>query len=80
LSSYPSPILSQYIKKYNWKIRKIEKSVAVTKHTDKRKTEMLVMNYDPTKIKAIVQTSKPSIKNISVKNLESKLKRLKFAA
>ncbi|MBA4240993.1 MAG: methyltransferase [Sphingobacteriaceae bacterium] len=80
LSSYPSLILSQYIKKYKWKIKKVEKSVAVTKHTDKKKTEMLVMNYDPEKIKAIVQTVKPSIKNISVKNLESKLKRLKFAA
>jgi DNA adenine methylase len=80
LSSYPSPILSQYIKKYKWKIKKVEKSVAVTKHTDKKKTEMLVMNYDPTKIKPIVQTAEPNTKNISVKNLESKLKRLKFAA
>jgi len=41
---------------------------------------MLVMNYDPTKIKAVLQNEKPSDKNISVKNLESKLKRLKFAA
>jgi mannose/fructose/N-acetylgalactosamine-specific phosphotransferase system component IIB len=80
LSSYPSTILSQYIKKYKWKIKKVEKSVAVTKHTDKKKTEMLVMNYDPAKIKPIVQTVAPNTKNISVKNLESKLKRLKFAA
>ena len=46
LSSYPSKILSQYIKRCGWKIKKIEKYVAVTKHTDKMKTEMLVYNYD----------------------------------
>lgn len=78
LSSYPSTILAQYIKKYNWKIKKVEKFVSVTKHTDKKKTEMLVMNYEPSKIKTTVDNSK--VKNISVKNLESKLKRLKFAA
>lgn len=78
LSSYPSPILSQYIKKYNWKIKKVEKSVAVTKHTDKKKTEMLVFNFDPAKIKRV--SADPKIKNISVKEMESKLKRLTFAA
>lgn len=45
LSSYPSTILNKYIKKYKWRVQKIVKSVAVTKHTDKQKTEMLVMNY-----------------------------------
>ena len=75
LSSYPSPILSQYIKKYKWKTKRIEKSVSVTKHTEKRKTEMMVMNYDPAKIKPIVE-----IPDQKIKNLESKLKRLKFAA
>ncbi len=45
LSSYPSPILNSFIKKYKWRVQKIVKSVAVTKHTDKQKTEMLVMNY-----------------------------------
>lgn len=45
LSSYPSPILNSYIKKYKWRVQKIVKAVAVTKHTDKQKTEMLVMNY-----------------------------------
>lgn len=78
LSSYPSPILSQYIKKYNWKVKRVEKSVAVTKHTDKKKTEMLVFNYDPGKIKSIQVQAK--VKSISVKEIESKLKRLKFAA
>lgn len=50
LSSYPSKILNQFIKKFGWKTKKIEKYVAVTKHTDKRKTEMLVYNYDLTKM------------------------------
>lgn len=78
LSSYPSSILSQYIKKHKWKIKKVEKSVAVTKHTDKKKTEMLVMNYEPSNIKTLLVNG--TKKNISVKNLESKLKQLKFAA
>lgn len=50
LSSYPSPILNRYIKKYKWKTKRVERSVAVTKHTDKKKTEMLVFNYDLPKI------------------------------
>lgn len=50
LSSYPSKILSKYIRKYGWKTKKIEKYVAVTKLTEKRKTEVLVYNYDLSKI------------------------------
>jgi DNA adenine methylase len=80
LSSYPSPILSQYIKKYKWNVKKVEKSVAVTKHTDKKKTEMLVFNYDPSKLKRMVTHTDTKEKDISVKEMESKLKRLKFAA
>jgi DNA adenine methylase len=78
LSSYPSSILSQYIKKYKWKTKRVEKSVAVTKHTEKKKTEMLVFNYEPGKIKPM--QSQPKVISISVKEIESKLKRLKFAA
>jgi DNA adenine methylase len=78
LSSYPSPILNEYIRKYKWGTKKVEKSVAVTKHTDKKKIEILVFNYDPAKIKRT--TTEPKIKNISVKEIESKLKRLKFAS
>ncbi|MDQ3191028.1 MAG: DNA adenine methylase [Bacteroidota bacterium] len=78
LSSYPSQILNQYIKKYKWRMKKVEKSIAVTKHTDKKKIEMLVFNFDPAKTKRIETVSKAT--NISVKELESKLKRLKFAA
>ena len=51
LSSYPSAVLSRFIKKHNWKVKRVEKFVAVTKHTDKKKTEMLVYNFDPTKTK-----------------------------
>jgi DNA adenine methylase len=78
LSSYPSKILSEFVKKYKWRTRKVEKSVAVTKNTDKKKTEMLVFNYDPDKIKRLPTDTK--VKNISIKEIESKLKRLKFAA
>ena len=81
LSSYPSPILNQYIRKYKWFVQKIEKSVAVTKHTDKKKTEMIVSNYDPKKAGQMIpiQASKTS-RQPSIKEIESKLKRLKFAA
>lgn len=51
LSSYPSKILSEYIRKQGWRKKEIEKYVAVTKHTDKKKTEVLVFNYDPAKMK-----------------------------
>jgi DNA adenine methylase len=76
LSSYPSNILTAYIKKHKWKVQKIIKSVAVTKHTDKKKTELLVMNYNPSITKQITPTS--SDKNSSIKKIESQLHRLKF--
>jgi len=50
LSSYPSTLLSKYIKKYKWKVKRVKKAVAVTKLTDKQKIEMIVMNYDPPEI------------------------------
>lgn len=50
LSSYPSTLLSKYIKKYKWKFKRVKKAVAVTKLTDKQKIEMIVMNYDPPEI------------------------------
>lgn len=77
LSSYPSKILSQYIKKNKWRIQKIEKYVAVTKHTDKKKTEMLIYNFDPAKTK-MMGSSNVSVKEM--KTLETQLKQLKFAA
>jgi DNA adenine methylase len=75
LSSYPSKILNQYIKKYRWRTQRIEKHVAVTKLTEKMKTEMLVFNYDPAKIKPHKTES-----DTKILELETKLKQLKFAA
>lgn len=71
LSSYPSKILSQYIKKFGWKTKKIEKYVAVTKHTDKKKTEMLVYNYDLSKMTP--HTSKESAAMIEVEEVMHQL-------
>jgi DNA adenine methylase len=74
LSSYPSKILSRFIKKFKWKTQKVEKYIAVTKHTEKKKIEMLVCNYDPKKEgRALAGLS-------TVKELTEKLKQLKFAA
>lgn len=77
LSSYPSKILSTYIKKHKWKVQKVTKSVAVTKNTDKVKTEMIVMNYDPTKIKAFKHTMNTQDRS-ELKNLSKELSQLKF--
>lgn len=65
LSSYPSHILTKYIKKYKWKVQSIKKSVAVTKLTEKKKTEVLAYNYDPKKI---------------IQEISLQLNRLKIAA
>ena len=80
LSSYPSAILSQYIHKYKWRSKKVEKHIAVTKLTDKKKIEMLVYNFDPLKTKMANQADTKSISVNEVKALEDKLKGLKFAA
>jgi DNA adenine methylase len=77
LSSFPSSILNAYIKKYKWKTKSIKGHISVTKHTDKKKTEMLIMNYDPKKIK-VFKGKQAEV--ISVTKLASKLKKLKFAA
>ncbi len=45
LSSYPSEILNEYVKRYDWKYKEIKRKIAVTKNTDKQKTEVLVWNY-----------------------------------
>ena len=79
LSSYPSKILSAYINKYKWNVQKITKSVAVTKHTDKIKTEMIVMNYDPAKIKAFKYTMNRQDKK-ELQNLSKLLIQLNFKA
>lgn len=47
LSSYPSPILSEYVARNNWKQDSIEMGVSVARNTDKRKRklEVLTRNY-----------------------------------
>lgn len=47
LSSYPSTILNKYIKTAGWQKQKLEKAIAVTKHTKRKKTELFVFNYSP---------------------------------
>lgn len=79
LSSYPSKILQTYIKKYKWHVQKITKSVAVTKHTDKVKTEMIVMNYDPSKIKSFQHSLNTKDKR-ELQTLTKQLRQLKFKA
>lgn len=71
LSSYPNPILKTYIRKYKWNIHSVTKKVAVTKLTDKVKTEMMVFNYDE-KDGAYYETDKTMLKD-----LENQLKKLK---
>ena len=79
LSSYPSKILTTYINKYKWKVQKITKSVAVTKNTDKVKTEMMVMNYDPAKIKVFKHTLNTKDKR-ELQIISKQLTELKFKA
>ncbi|HBF89380.1 MAG TPA: methyltransferase [Bacteroidales bacterium] len=74
LSSYPSAVLNKFLKKHKWYVQKITKSVAVTKYTDKQKTEMMVSNYNPK------QAGKFTPKEVDLKKLTGSLKRLKFAA
>jgi DNA adenine methylase len=45
LSSYPSDELNEQIIKNQWQSKCIERPIAVTKNTNKRKTEMMVYNY-----------------------------------
>lgn len=76
LSSYPSTLLNKYITKNKWKVQKISKAVAVTKLTNKTKTEMMVMNYDPKTIKTI----QPSAEKMpSAAQIKKNLKRLIFS-
>ncbi|GAA4275940.1 DNA adenine methylase [Aquimarina mytili] len=46
LSSYPSDILEKYRTKNKWFQHSVEKRIAVTKQTKKKKTEVLTANYD----------------------------------
>jgi DNA adenine methylase len=78
LSSYPSSILNKFVKKYKWKVKKVKMAVAVTKHTDKEKTEVMVFNFDPPK--TCIYEPEKMVKTINIKQLTKKLKQLKFTA
>jgi DNA adenine methylase len=45
LSSYPSDVLNKYVKQMKWHQTSIEKTIAVTSATKKKKTEVLTSNY-----------------------------------
>jgi hypothetical protein len=64
-------LLIAYIKKHKWHVEKVSKTIAVTKNTDKQKTELMVFNYD----KRLCRSSIPQKDLIAI---ESKLKKLKF--
>lgn len=49
LSSYPSDILNEYVKKHSWSQKTIEQTVSVANATTKnpkKKTEVMTANYD----------------------------------
>jgi DNA adenine methylase len=46
LSSYPSDILEQYVKRYGWKQKTVEQRVSVNKGSGKKKIECMTYNYD----------------------------------
>lgn len=77
LSSYPSAELRAYAKKYKWKMGSVKKAVAVTKNSDKQKTEMMVTNYDPAKTGKFIQSQ--SLDGIDIRQLAHDLSQLKFS-
>ncbi|MBX7226402.1 MAG: DNA adenine methylase [Chitinophagales bacterium] len=46
LSSYPSELLTKYIKKYNWHTKSITQKHKIVLHEPKEKTEVLTANYE----------------------------------
>ena len=76
LSSYPSTVLNRFIKKYKWQVRKIKMAVAVTKHSDKEKTEVMIFNYDPPA--ACIYEPERMVEEINLKKLTKKIQQLKF--
>jgi DNA adenine methylase len=46
LSSYPSELLTTYIKKYGWHYKEKTKKINVNHKSEKQKTEVMVYNYD----------------------------------
>jgi DNA adenine methylase len=48
LSSYPSDVLNDYIKKYGWKSVEIHRNLGMRKEGQRSKVEVLTANYDMT--------------------------------
>jgi DNA adenine methylase len=78
LSSYPNELLAEYTKKFKWKTQKVEKLVAVTKNTNKTKTEVMTMNYDPAKVERVPFVDRTETNQII--SLTERLEKLKIAA
>lgn len=76
LSSYPSDELKRYVSKHKWHLQSIQKYVAVTKRTDKKKTEVMVFNYDPKLAGSFGKEQELP----DHKDLVKELQQLKFAA
>lgn len=72
LSSYPNPLLKQYAKKHRWNLRSMTKKIAVTKLTNKVKTEVMVFNYDEK------EAGMYELDKTMLKDLHRQLKKLKF--
>lgn len=74
LSGYPSEILDKYIKKYGWKIQKIEQQLLVTKQKkySDTKTECLVANYDFEKVKPMEANQSTPINGVPLSGVASK--------
>ncbi|MBI2968889.1 MAG: DNA adenine methylase [Bacteroidetes bacterium] len=72
LSSYPNSLLKKYIRKHKWNIHSVTKAIAVTKLTDKIKTEVMAFNYDE-KEGGFYENDK-----IMLKQLQTQLKKLKI--
>ncbi len=73
LSSYPSNILDTYTKTGKWFQQSLEKRIAVTEHTNKKKTEVLTANYDITKAHSNL-SGVPKMKRIMLRSRALKLR------
>jgi DNA adenine methylase len=52
LSNYNSPLLDHYIEKNGWFKKEVDKHISAPKVKERRKKEVLVLNYTPTNFKA----------------------------
>jgi len=74
LSSYPNAILKKYIKKHKWNIQSVTKKIAVTKLTDKVKTEVMVFNY-PEKDGGVYENDQTMMKGLQLQLKKIKIRK-----